>query len=322
MPGTCQRCSYAGYGYGRTYANLSADPGAGRCGTGGAFLLALSSTTKTTSRATIGTTILSSRVEAGTPGSTKQGTTGASLQRPSRRQGDGTQAAPDINGTSSTTGARGKHSTPSRSSRANNASGYLLRRITGGIVSALMRAGARFARLRASIMSGERAQSAGRTSASTATAAPRRAQQLATQDSSSPIDARTTHSTANNAGLSSSDRGRRGSIAPQPARERPARRAWIAISNAARFAFAQAFAWTSPSGSATIRCISVNHAGTSDVYCLTVPVTHSFCVASGAVVHNTRYLVMSGLGRAKTKPVAKPNTPSAPFSGGDRGWMV
>jgi hypothetical protein len=35
-----------------------------------------------------------------------------------------------------------------------------------------------------------------------------------------------------------------------------------------------------------------------------VPGTASFCLANGAVVHNTRYLVMSGLQRAKVEPVA------------------
>ena len=43
------------------------------------------------------------------------------------------------------------------------------------------------------------------------------------------------------------------------------------------------------------RCVAVQSAGQADVYCLTVPATSSFCVAGGVVVHNTRYLVVSGL---------------------------
>lgn len=52
---------------------------------------------------------------------------------------------------------------------------------------------------------------------------------------------------------------------------------------------------------ALLRCQSVEEAGRADVYCLTVPATSSFCVASGAVVHNTRYLVVSGLDLAKVE---------------------
>jgi hypothetical protein len=52
---------------------------------------------------------------------------------------------------------------------------------------------------------------------------------------------------------------------------------------------------------ALLRCASVQEAGRADVYCLTVPATSSFCVASGAVVHNTRYLVVSGLDLAKVE---------------------
>lgn len=43
------------------------------------------------------------------------------------------------------------------------------------------------------------------------------------------------------------------------------------------------------------RCVAVQNAGRADVYCLTVPATSSFCVAGGVVVHNTRYLAVSGL---------------------------
>ena len=38
-------------------------------------------------------------------------------------------------------------------------------------------------------------------------------------------------------------------------------------------------------------CLSVVKAGRSNVYCLTVPVASAFCIESGLVVHNTRYLV-------------------------------
>jgi len=42
--------------------------------------------------------------------------------------------------------------------------------------------------------------------------------------------------------------------------------------------------------SALVSCVGVSNAGSHDVYCLTVPGTSAFCVGSGLVVHNTRYL--------------------------------
>lgn len=56
---------------------------------------------------------------------------------------------------------------------------------------------------------------------------------------------------------------------------------------------------------ARLRCLTVEPAGTADVYCLTVPGPSSFCLANGAVVHNTRYMARSGIARMKRKP-AKP----------------
>ncbi len=55
--------------------------------------------------------------------------------------------------------------------------------------------------------------------------------------------------------------------------------------------------------SALVRCLEVSDAGSRDVYCLTVPATSSFCIATGLVVHNTRYGLMSGLDIACVKPV-------------------
>lgn len=52
---------------------------------------------------------------------------------------------------------------------------------------------------------------------------------------------------------------------------------------------------------ALLRCLRVKEAGRADVYCLTVPATSSFCVAGGAVVHNTRYFVVSGLTMASAQ---------------------
>jgi len=50
------------------------------------------------------------------------------------------------------------------------------------------------------------------------------------------------------------------------------------------------------------RCLRVSEAGRDDVYCLTVPGTSAFAIEGGLVVHNTRYLVMSGLGIASMQP--------------------
>ena len=51
-----------------------------------------------------------------------------------------------------------------------------------------------------------------------------------------------------------------------------------------------------------MRCLGVSDAGVADVYCLTVPGPSAFCVEGGHVVHNTRYLVMSGLKSASFRP--------------------
>lgn len=46
---------------------------------------------------------------------------------------------------------------------------------------------------------------------------------------------------------------------------------------------------------ALLSCAAVRSAGQADVYCLTVPGTDAFAVGPGVVVHNTRYLVVSGI---------------------------
>lgn len=47
--------------------------------------------------------------------------------------------------------------------------------------------------------------------------------------------------------------------------------------------------------SVMVRCHHVTGAGHEDVYCLTVPSCAAFCVGSGLVVHNTRYMCVSGI---------------------------
>ena len=58
---------------------------------------------------------------------------------------------------------------------------------------------------------------------------------------------------------------------------------------------------------ALLFCHAVTDAGLSDVYCLTVPGASAFCVNSGMVVHNTRYLVQECESNdfMITKPVIK-----------------
>lgn len=75
---------------------------------------------------------------------------------------------------------------------------------------------------------------------------------------------------------------------------------------------------------ALIQCQQVEPAPPSDVYCLTVPGAESFCLANGAVVHNTRYAIRSGLERAKVMPVEKIETiQSYVYNQGSQhtGWM-
>ena len=70
--------------------------------------------------------------------------------------------------------------------------------------------------------------------------------------------------------------------------------------------------------------LNVTPAGRSDVYCLTVPETEAFCLGNGAIVHNCRYLVLSGLARAKSQQGTKPELgKNLMYSDGpDRGaWM-
>lgn len=75
---------------------------------------------------------------------------------------------------------------------------------------------------------------------------------------------------------------------------------------------------------ALVQCLAISDAGNRDVYCLTVPGTSSFCIASGQVVHNTRYFVMSGRDRMKTAPAPKPTSefPGAVIGGYGGGWMA
>jgi hypothetical protein len=56
---------------------------------------------------------------------------------------------------------------------------------------------------------------------------------------------------------------------------------------------------------AGLTCLQVKDAGYQDVYCLTVPGTQAFCLGNGAVVHNTRYLIMSGRDEMRIKPDEK-----------------
>lgn len=63
------------------------------------------------------------------------------------------------------------------------------------------------------------------------------------------------------------------------------------------------------------RCVSVESAGRSDVYCLTVPETAAFAVAEGVIVHNCLRYGVKGLALAKTQPVQRT---AAPIRVGDR----
>lgn len=54
---------------------------------------------------------------------------------------------------------------------------------------------------------------------------------------------------------------------------------------------------------AAVRCLDVSDAGKADVYCLNVPGTSAFAVNGGLVVHNCRYLVMSGIQTAAFRPM-------------------
>lgn len=75
---------------------------------------------------------------------------------------------------------------------------------------------------------------------------------------------------------------------------------------------------------AVVHCLEMSEGKNEDVYCLTVPGTSAFCLENGAVVHNTRYLVMSGIARAKQPP----KNPDLTFdwskrpASGPHGWMA
>lgn len=57
--------------------------------------------------------------------------------------------------------------------------------------------------------------------------------------------------------------------------------------------------------SAAVFCSRVQSSGKADVYCLKVPAVEAFCVGSGIVVHNCRYLILSGLDIATVRPPAQ-----------------
>lgn len=117
-------------------------------------------------------------------------------------------------------------------------------------------------------------------------------------------------SSANNAVPSSRPRTRAGTVsAPTPARRHGASRLALTISNGLAW-FAAALSWRIATARnrhalerAVVRCLGGSDAGLADVYCLTVPGTSAFCVEGGLVVHNTRYLVISGLSIATTAPI-------------------
>jgi hypothetical protein len=71
------------------------------------------------------------------------------------------------------------------------------------------------------------------------------------------------------------------------------------------------------------RCVSLSTADKSDTYCLRVPKARAFAVESGIIVHNcTRYLVMSGIEKAKTKPLeAVKKVEYYTSSGSSTGWL-
>ena len=55
--------------------------------------------------------------------------------------------------------------------------------------------------------------------------------------------------------------------------------------------------------SALVRCVAIQDWPDEDVYCMDVPGVSAFVVEGGMVVHNCRYLVMSGIDKAKQTPV-------------------
>lgn len=71
---------------------------------------------------------------------------------------------------------------------------------------------------------------------------------------------------------------------------------------------------------AVLNCVGIHSVENADVYCLTVPGTSAFCVENGAVVHNTRYLIISGRQRMIGPPRPPKSTiHSAPQ--GEKAWM-
>lgn len=68
-------------------------------------------------------------------------------------------------------------------------------------------------------------------------------------------------------------------------------------------------------------CVSALNSEHEDVYCLTVPSASAFCIASGLVVHNTRYLVLSGLTVARVKSIPKNKTERLHHSINTDSWL-
>jgi hypothetical protein len=75
-----------------------------------------------------------------------------------------------------------------------------------------------------------------------------------------------------------------------------------------------------------VRVSSVESAGRSDVYCLTVPGLSAFCAGNGSVVHNTRYVISDNHRHARTNIDEPERTRRDKMehrfaSGSDQGWM-
>jgi hypothetical protein len=98
--------------------------------------------------------------------------------------------------------------------------------------------------------------------------------------------------------------------APMPVKRDGASRAASTMSNGLAWFAAQALWLIATSrqplarANAVVNCLRVSDAGKADVYCLTVPGPSAFAVASGLIVHNTRYLILSGLDRAIVRPAS------------------
>jgi hypothetical protein len=125
---------------------------------------------------------------------------------------------------------------------------------------------------------------------------------------------------------------RRAGSAPTTASQSGAGVLVLTTKNALAWFAAQSLWLTGTSGRmavrdrAVINCVNVSASKPQNVYCLTVPGSHSFCIGSGLVVHNCRYLHTSGIARMKRQ--YRPAPPQASifdngsFSSGGSGWQV